>query len=88
MGARRNGVAGTNGVIVGRRPDRWWMRWYVVCGVRGSTAGGVAIDDDEWVECVTLTERGARRVCRWAMKHNGLNLHPVRRSVWVSEHAA
>lgn len=75
-----------------RRRDRWWMRWYVVRAVRGSTAGGIATDDAEYVECATFTRRGAERVIQWSRNHQWTrtptweSLRAVRRTAWLEEH--
>lgn len=65
-----------------RRPDRWWMRWYVVRSVAATSAGGIALDAVEYVECGTATRFGARRLCA-AVGDPGLR--PVRRTVWLAD---
>lgn len=59
-------------------------RWYLIEGHPGSTAGGVAVDADEWVACTAVTLWGARRTVRAA--EPSWWLRPVRRRDWEAEH--
>lgn len=73
-----------------RRPDRWWMRWYLVHAVPAFVAGSIAVDADEYVEAATFTRWQARRFLEREVGDMGpmyrASLRIVRRTVWLEEH--
>ena len=73
-----------------RRPDRWWMRWYVVRAIAPSPYGDRGTGD--FVECAAATRWGARRLIDWSRNHPSTRtptwetLRVVRRTDWLAGH--